>query len=308
MYRGPVVIDKPLTLIGQPGTLIEGDGKGSVVVIRGDRVTLKSIAMRGDGGELTQDDAAILIQNGHFVTIQDCTIHSRAFGIYLAQGGENQILRNRIWGDRTRRSSDRGNGIHLWKTERNRIVGNVVEGTRDGLYFSFAHSNFIAENRIRSVRYGVHYMYSERNRLARNRVVASHGGIALMFSRDNQILDNRAEGNRQFGFLLMQLENSLFLRNVASRNARGVFLENSRANAFRDNRIHSNRVGVYFGASSEEILFTENIFLHNELPVFGSRRGENQWSQKGRGNYWSHYVGWGFWGALGLLWLVRGKF
>src|SRR5690606_40516454 len=47
-----------------------------------------------------------------------------------------------------RAQDDLGNGIHLFDTSANEVIGNHIEGVRDGIYFSFASGNIISENVI----------------------------------------------------------------------------------------------------------------------------------------------------------------
>ena len=43
VHAGPIVINKPLTLVGERGAEIRGNGKGNVVTIAADDVTLSGL-------------------------------------------------------------------------------------------------------------------------------------------------------------------------------------------------------------------------------------------------------------------------
>src|SRR5690625_6368567 len=49
VYEGNVVIDKPMTIIGQEGTVIQGDQTANVIEIESDDVTLEHMEVKGSG-------------------------------------------------------------------------------------------------------------------------------------------------------------------------------------------------------------------------------------------------------------------
>jgi nitrous oxidase accessory protein len=291
IHRGPIRVDKSLHLRGDRGAIIEGPGEGTVVTLAADGIELANVTVRGSGMDLSRDDAVVLLLEARNIVVEDCVIDSRAFGIYLRGGGGHRVERNRVDGDRSLEPARRGNGIHLWHTERNDVSDNRIADTRDGVYLSFAHDNRISGNEGEGLRYGIHYMYSERNTLTQNRFNRSTGGIALMFSLGNRIERNETHDNREFGILCQQLERSKLVANRARGNGRGFYLENSAGNEIAKNDLGANGVGVYLTAGSEGNSFHENLFEGNLVQVYQDHAGKNTWSRDRRGNYWSDYVG-----------------
>lgn len=291
VHPGPITIDLPVRLVGAPGAILEGPGVGTVMTVTADGTVVRDLTIKGSGFDLARDEAVVLIVEAHGVTIENCRVEARAFGIYLEAGGDHHILGNEVVGDTTLAVARRGNGIHLWKTENNEIRGNHLVDVRDGVYLSFAHDNVIHANRGTGLRYGIHYMYSERNVLTENRFSQGTGGIALMFSMRNRIEDNVTVDNRDFGILCQQIEHSHLQGNRAWGNGRGLYLENSAVNRFVDNHLEGNGVGVYLTAGSEQNVFTANRFDGNLVQVFEDRGGDNAFFDRGRGNFWSDYAG-----------------
>ena len=55
VHTGPIVISKPLTLIGEHGAEIRGNGRGKVVTIAADDVTLSGLRITGSGLQLSDE-------------------------------------------------------------------------------------------------------------------------------------------------------------------------------------------------------------------------------------------------------------
>jgi len=291
VHPGPITIALPVRLEGSLGAILEGPGAGTVLTLTADGAAVSGLTVKGSGADLAQDEAVILIVEAQDVTVEDCRVEARAFGIYLQAGGGHHIVGNEVLGDTSLQVARRGNGIHLWKTEDNEVRGNRLVDVRDGIYLSFAHDNVIHGNRGTGLRYGIHYMFSERNVLTENRFTGCTGGIALMFSMRNRIENNKTVDNRDFGILCQQIEHSRLEGNRVAGNGRGFYLENSSVNRFVDNRLEGNGVGVYLTAGSEQNVLTGNRFSGNLVQVFEDHAGANAFFDQGRGNFWSDYAG-----------------
>ena len=292
VYHGPFIVSVPLLrIVGDHCVVLDGGGQGMALTLAADGIDLEGITIRASGGDLSNNDAIILIRDAHRVSVRRCHLEATAFGIYLRGGGDNLIEGNDIRGDTAIARSRRGNGIHLWHTERNRVLDNDLADVRDGLYLSFAHHNLIGGNHAARVRYGIHYMYSDDNVVAANHLENCLGGAVLMFSRRNRIERNDAIGNQRFGILLLSIDNSELTGNLIARNDRGLLLENSNANRFEKNRIAGNAVGAFITAGSDDNLFAANSFDRNLVQAYVTHSGINRWADARRGNYWSDYAG-----------------
>ena len=292
IYRGPFTVSVPsLRISGDAGAVLEGGGNGMALTLAADGIEVEGLTVRGSGSDLANNDAVILIREVHRVTVRRCRVEASAFGIYLRGGGDHLIAQNDVRGAPVLARSRRGNGIHLWHTERNQVLDNSLRDVRDGLYLSFAHHNLIRGNHATGVRFGIHYMYSDDNTLVGNRVEECVGGAALMFAKRNLLQQNHAVGNRRFGILLLSIDSSRFVDNLVARNDRGFVLMNSNSDRFEGNRIAENAVGAFITSGSEENVFAANVFDGNLVQAYVSHSGINNWSEHGRGNFWSDYVG-----------------
>ena len=167
VFHERVVIAKSIRLLGTNAPVIDADGSGTPLTIAAPDAEVRGLVIRNSGGDLNTFDSGIMITAPH-ATVRDCRIENDAFGIYVRGVGDCVIERSEILGSTNVASAKRGNGIHLWKTKRNRILDNVIHDKRDGMYFSYADDNLIAGNRVWDTRFGIHYMYSHQNRLLTN--------------------------------------------------------------------------------------------------------------------------------------------
>lgn len=314
IHAGPIVINKSLTLTGERGAEIRGNGAGNVMTIVADDVTVTGLRVTASGVRLMDDDAAIFV-TGNRAKIDNCDIADSLHGIYLKKVSRAQILNNRIQGkttlaapteavekgigqgsencDITLVSNRRGNGIHQWNCEGNLIRGNEISGTRDGIYFSFTNNSCVENNLVHHVRYGLHYMYSDGNVFENNTFAENDAGAAIMFSKElvvrgNRFLSNR--GHRAYGLIFQSSDRSTLEGNEISENAIGLSFNQCNANRIVANRVTNNYIGLRVGSNSDDNRFSENVFATNLHPVEtgGSDVSETRWSVNGVGNFWDH--------------------
>lgn len=290
VHRGLVLIDRPLVLLGPADAILDGDHAGTVITVRSDSVTITGITVRGSGRALEQDMAAIKLERCTGCRVRHVTITDPLHGIYLLASHGVELADNTITGAADLVESSRGNGIHLWNATGNRITGNRISGTRDGIYFSFATHNLVAQNDVSRVRYGLHYMYSDDNRFETNAFRRNAAGAAIMFSKRIIFLDNTFSehvGYRAYGILLQTASEVTAEGNRIEGNLTGLFLDGATGDTFRNNLIRGNGVGIDVLASAENNTFTGNVIADNRIAVrkvLGT--SENAWSSMGRGNYW----------------------
>ena len=86
-----------------------------------------------------------------FVLIPD------SYGIKLDQANDVNILDSEILGRR------QGNGIDLWKSNRNQFKNFTISNVSDGIYLEQSNGNTLHSNKIENSRYGMHLMFSNDN-------------------------------------------------------------------------------------------------------------------------------------------------
>lgn len=312
-HAGPLVIDRPLRLRGEPGAAIVGDGESHVIEIRAPDVEVSGLLIRNSGFDLSADHAGIFVVEPRAVitgnTIVDC-LH----GIYVKAADNVRITHNTIRGraepgtindpittgirlsaselcSEPLGQNARGNGIHLWKSAGHEITDNDIRGTRDGMYFSFTDRTHVARNHVEQVRYGLHYMYSDQNTFEYNTFTRNAAGSALMFSVGLELRHNRFVANRShraYGLLMHSVDSTIVEDNLIEGNTVGVYLESNNGNTLAGNRVAGNYIGLRVSDSSGDNVFAGNAFVRNLHPVETSGANAfNRWANGGRGNYWS---------------------
>ena len=308
IYRGGILIARPLTLIGRPGAVIDAGGKGDVIRIAASHVTVRGFVLKNSGTSLTDENAGIFVDKKAVdVTVADNDLKHVLFGIYLDGPAGTRVLHNRIRGITALRVPDRGDGIHLWDDTGVLVEGNDVGDTRDGIYIYVSPHNRIIDNRMHDVRYGVHYMYSNHDLLAGNISYHNTAGYALMMSDHVRVYDNLAYEDVEYGMLMNYVTYSELVGNriwaihgqegtggalVLGAGGKGVFVYDSEYDRLRDNRISDCWIGIHVTAGSDDDIFTDNSFVANRVQVKYVQNATQEWSWRGVGNYWSDYRGW----------------
>jgi len=120
-----------------------------------------------------------------------------------------------------------------------------------------------------------------------NRSEGNDLGFALMYSHAIIARGNASLHDRDYGFLLNSADRSVFEGNQADGSEKCVFIYNATNNHFRRNSFRDCAIGVHFTAGSEGNRFSGNSFIANRTQVMYVGTTALDWSENGRGNYWS---------------------
>ncbi len=304
----PLVIRVPgVTVSCHPDTVIDGGGQGNAVDIEAEEVTLAGCMVRNWGRDLNELDAGIFVaREARGAVVESNRLQGPAFGVWLDAPPDVTVRNNRIRGDISIRSQDRGNGIHLFNTTGALIEGNDISQTRDAIYIETANNNTIRGNDMSDLRYGIHYMYSMNNLLENNVTRGTRTGYALMQSKRLRVLNNRSVNDENYGILMNFITQSELRGNVVTGVSAGqtggvsisgaegkaVFIYNSLYNTFEGNVFGDSNIGIHLTAGSEDNEVFGNAFVNNQRQVKYVATRTQEWSKDGVGNYWSDYLGW----------------
>lgn len=294
-HRGRIEISKPVVVIGKPGAVISGGGRGTVLRVSAP-ATVRGLTITSSGVDQFQEDAGVMVVSAAGVLLEDNQLEDVLFGIYLKEAPGAVVRRNSIRG-KPLPMARRGDGIRLWYSDRVLLEDNEIADSRD-LVIWFSSQTLVRNNRVTASRYGLHYMYSNHNRFEGNRFVGNQVGAFIMYSSNivfegNLFAESRGALGRGIGF--KDADSIVAVKNAVVKNAVGISLDNSPHlygvfNRFSENLIAYNEVGIGLLPSVSRNLFYDNRLVDNVVPIEVSGGGSavaNSW----RGNYWSEYAG-----------------
>ncbi len=299
IYRGNIVIRRRnLKLIGEGYPVIEGEKKGTVVLIRGDRCLVKGFVIRGGGNDLSRDNSGVMFRKCNDSVVEGCKCLDNLFGCYFYQSDHCIFRNNLVKGRKYEVEEDRGNGIHLWDSAYYLIEGNEICDARDGIYVSFANYGIIKGNWIHHTRYGLHYMYSMHNAFIDNLLTHNVAGAAVMYSKHmkwNRNIFAHNRGFRAYGVLWQDARICECHDNLVVDNTIGLYFDQALEADVKGNMVIWNDRAAVLLENSELNTIYENNFIDNlsELQLRGgTQKGRNNKFYKNkRGNYWSDYKG-----------------
>lgn len=290
-HEGSVTIAKPLVIDCAPGAGIEGPGQGSVVTVDAAGVTVRGCRIAGSGSDGTELDGGIrLTARAVGARIEGNSLDGNLHGIVVHGTRDARVLDNVIVGRANPRMNDRGNGVHLWKAPGTVVRGNEISLGRDGIFVTSSERNEFTGNRFRDLRFAVHYMYVHDSRIAGNVSTGNHLGYAVMYSDRVELRDNLSAGDRDHGIMLNYTNDSAITGNrVEGGPEKCIFIYNAHKNRIAGNWLQNCEFGIHFTAGSERNTITGNAFVGNRTQVKYAGTKWVDWSEDGRGNYWSDY-------------------
>lgn len=291
-YRGGVVIDRSLTLSGDGNATVMGDGTGTVITVDAPDVLISGLVVTGSGSSHETLDSGIkLTKKARDARVEDNTVRGNLHGIDI-HGARNAIVAdNLIIGRDDRRMNARGNGIYVWNAPGAVVENNTVRGGRDGIFVNSSRKNSFRYNRFEDLRFAVHYMYANDSEVIGNHSIGNHLGYAIMFSSRLRIEGNHSVGDRDHGIML-NYANSAEIRNNIVRDGgkKCLFMYNANKNRLSGNRFEGCTIGIHFTAGSERNTLSGNAFIGNRTQVKYVGSKHHEWSDDGRGNYWSDHA------------------
>lgn len=299
-YRGGVRIDRPMNVVGSARAVIDGGDRATVVEVTAPGVVLRGLRVRGSGRVLEKEDSGIRV-TAEKVTVEDCVLDDVLFGIHLRGAPDSVIRNNTVDGKLEVAFTMRGDGIHVYQSDRTLVEDNHLRDSRDMISF-FSSDVMVRNNVMERGRYGLHLMYSDRTVVTRNRVKSNLTGIYVMYSKGVRVTDNLlafSDGPSGYGLAGKESDIAEVSRNRMVGNRVGVFLDGSPFSAtvttpYVDNVIAYNTVGALFQPSVRNNTFRRNSFIDNQEQISSTSGGPldgNEWTVKGLGNHWSDYAG-----------------
>ncbi len=290
LYRvSNILIDKPLTFIGQNFPVLDGQLKNEIFTVKSSDVTIQGIHFENVGMTSMIDWAAVKVLEASNVRILNNRVRNSYFGIYLSASDHCLVQGNDIQGNpkeeqNTATVSTRGSDSIL-------IQNNHTEGHRDGIYFEFVTNSTIQHNDSHgNIRYGLHFMFSHNNGYFHNHFHKNGAGVAVMYTKFVTMKHNVFEqnwGGAAYGLLLKDISDSHIEQNVFKTNTVGVYMEGCSRSVFTKNQFIENGYAVRVQANCDDNTLTDSNFRGNTRH---SRNGDVVLTKVAH-NYWDKYEG-----------------
>lgn len=291
VYDGPLTLDHAVTIDGQGKAIIDGGGKGTVITITGDDVTLRGLQVRNSGSLDQEIDSGIKIVKGaHRALIENNLLTDNMHGVDVHGGIDCVVRGNTVIGRQNPHMVERGNGFYVWNAPGTVIEDNTVRYGRDGIFSNTSKRDTYRNNLFRDLRFAVHYMYTNDSEVSGNISIGNHLGYAIMFSNKVIVKNNMSLGDRDHGVML----NFANYSDIAGNLVRGgtekcTFIYNANHNLIVGNRFEGCAIGIHFTAGSEKNALSSNAFIGNQTQVKYVGTRDIEWSLEGRGNFWSDH-------------------
>ena len=330
IYRGALVIDRPVTLVGVGHPVIQGDGTGTVLTIRAAGTVVRDVMIEGSGPGPVNNPAGVSVEADR-VVVKNVHISDTYTGVWVEGVEDAQIIGNAIEGRRAvsvsgatpavmdagvakemddmpmgsthgKARAGRGDGVSLFNAIRPVVAGNTIANVRDGVYLSYGKGTRIECNSVAGSRYAIHSMYGRTVTVADNHFATNQSGPVMMYggpvTLDGNVISDQRSAATGFGILLLDVGGARLIRNVIVSNRVGLQIEgavgNSQSTAVELNTIALNQVGVGLYPTADAIL-SQNSMVENTVQVLGlgpdGGGGNSRWSHNRVGNYWSNYRG-----------------
>ena len=214
-HQGPVVIAAPLTLEGEAGAVLAGNGVGSVVTVEAPGAVVRGLEISGSGRNIGTFDAGVFVaRTATGAVIEGNRLVGNLYGVNL-QGSADAVVRgNRIIGLREGRTAEAGNGVHVWNAPGAKVLDNEISQGRDGIFTNASRNNVFSGNRFSDLRFAVHYMYTNDSEISDNVSTGNAVGYAIMYSDRLTVRGNVSDGDRDHGLLLNTAKGSSITGNV----------------------------------------------------------------------------------------------
>jgi nitrous oxidase accessory protein NosD len=326
---GQWVIDRPLTLRGHHGAILDGGGSGTTLTITAPDVQVQGLSFQRTG--LQPVDAAILVR-ARAVTIEGNRFERFMRGITIGDGaGVNgdaayTIVRNNTlvgWPDET--PPERSIGIAVLKASAIRIELNTIFAVQTGIAVDDAPRGLIRGNVIRatetafvtpllagstSILGATATFFSaalclpaasdvvfEQNTLEHNTTAMKLAGSARMTIRQNLLRAQHADA-----LLVHNSTGLLITDNRFLQNPRAVTIGGSGTVDIRQNRFTDNETAFILIAGDAVVTVYHNDFIHNRKLLMRDVQAPTvTWE----GNYWEQHVVADWWFRLRAQWVSQ---
>ena len=286
-----LVIKKSIVLKGIGFPLLDGERKYEIISIQANGVVIEGFRLVHSGISSLEDLSGIKVYDSNNVVIKNNILEDTFFGIYIQNGINCTIENNRLTAI-SKEEQQSGNGIHSWKSDSLRIIGNQISGHRDGIYFEFVKNSVIWRNISKNnIRYGLHFMFSNDDMYVSNVFRNNGSGVSVMYSNRIKMFSNYFEenwGDAAYGILLKEISDGYMEGNYFTKNTSAIYMEGATRISVKRNSFENNGWALKIQASCMDVVLERNNFIGNTFDVGTNGSLVLNYFKN---NYWDKYEG-----------------
>ena len=300
LFRGHIVIDKPLKIVGKKGAevILDAGGSGTAIVLKSDDITLENLTIRGTGHRKEVFDSAIKGEHLRNITVKNCKIYDALYGIDLAMAEKCAILSNTI-SSKAEKIPLRGDAIKFWYVNHSIIRGNTFRKARD-IHLARSSDNTIQNNRFLQNRFATYIEFGKNNLIEDNLYRYNETAVLLEGTKNIKIIGNRilsSRGAAGIGAVLRGGKGIVFANNIVKFNAKGLYIDAKPAKEKKPHRIITkneisyNIEAIHFHAIISNNQITYNRIHHNVEDIVKDITDYKNSNNTIEYNYWGQYRG-----------------
>ncbi|MCM3357151.1 MAG: NosD domain-containing protein [Psychrobacillus psychrodurans] len=279
VYRGSLVISKPITIEGVEGTEIHSIS--TVLTISDtENVEVNNIVFQAE-------DISIFADNVKNLSLKNIQIEESKQGIKITNSENIRLEHVNIIGNNGHFST-KGHAIAIYKSKKIEAIDSYIDGMMDGFYLESVSDIVLSENLIQNSRYAMHIMYGEDVELLNNEVFNNMTGFMVMIAENVQIFNNIVARNNtlnSLGVYVYDVRNVIFENNKLNENTTAMDVQNAREMNITRNLFSTNGT-VLQVRQSGDVLVHRNEFHGNILAARTDQQGIQL-----KSNYYDDYNG-----------------
>ncbi len=258
VYKGAIAIKKPLTIICEKGTIIDGEGKEDVVTIKNAKnVTLEGCTLKNSGTHGWKMDAGIKLIKVKDSLIKGNKIVDCLYGIVTKTTKNTKIIENEITSKKGYSEGAKGDAIRLWWSPNNIVKANHVYNSRD-ITSMFSNNVVFENNRVENSHIGTMIVNSNGNKIIGFKGKDNEVSLLLNCAEDTEIKDfHIVDSGKYRGVVLIRASNTHVLDGTIEKCKKGLVVNLSPAKAgtknyFKNLKIYNNEVGIYLHTTAKQ--------------------------------------------------------
>jgi parallel beta-helix repeat protein len=243
LYSESLIVDKPITLVGENASTTEINASTSVLNVQVDNVSISDFTVRYTGCTC-YGYSSVNVTNSHNVNVTDNTIISDDYGIRVAASTAVIVADDDVGqvGDAS---------LVVSNSSAVLVFGNHLTGNLDGVEIDNGNDSTFWNNTVMAQLTGIFMAESFGNMFFNNNIFSATQ-IGLSFSSDynNTFFDNDVHSASEYALFLWQTSANSFFHNNFLQNSYVQIYSNDNSTDSFDNSIEGNYWCNYIGVDS----------------------------------------------------------